>query len=119
MTNLKRTLFVFRQAPYTGTLAREGLEMALAMGALGQPGGILFLDDGVTQLQDQPPPSGMKNHTAMLKALPLYDVESCWVATASLSAHNLDQADLAIACETIHPHQLDELYAQFDHRIIF
>lgn len=119
MADPKRTLFIFRQPPYKGTLARDGLEMALAMGALGQPCEILFLNQGVLQLRVEEPPVGMKNHSAMLAALPMYDIQNCWVTSEALAAQGLAGAELAVECKSVAMAKLDEFYARFDHRISF
>ena len=47
----KSLLIISRQAPWSGPGAREALDIALAGGAFDLPIGMLFLDDGVFQLQ--------------------------------------------------------------------
>jgi len=89
-------LLVFRHAPYGNALAREGLEAALACGAMGAKTSVLYINEGVWQLLE-PQNSGAidcKNQAAMASALPLYDVENIWVDEDSLKQRNLSSADI-------------------------
>ena len=47
----KRMLVVIRQPPYGSSLGRSGLDTALATAAFDQPVDLLFLGDGVLNLQ--------------------------------------------------------------------
>ncbi len=92
----KDILLVFRHAPYGNALAREGLEAALACGAMGAKTSVLYINEGVWQLLE-PQDSGAidcKNQAAMASALALYDVEDIWVDGASLQQRKLSSADI-------------------------
>ncbi len=92
----KDILLVFRHAPYGNALAREGLEAALACGAMGAKTSVLYINEGVWQLLE-PQDSGAidcKNQAAMASALALYDVEDIWVDEASLQQRKLSSADI-------------------------
>jgi len=92
----KDILLVFRHAPYGNALAREGLEAALACGAMGAKTSVLYINEGVWQLLE-PQDSGTidcKNQAAMASALPLYDVDDIWVDEDSLKQRNLSSADI-------------------------
>ena len=92
----KNILLVFRHAPYGNALAREGLEAALACGAMGAKTSVLYINEGVWQLLE-PQDSGAidcKNQAAMASALSLYDVDDIWVDEDSLKQRNLSSADI-------------------------
>lgn len=117
----KSILFVFRHPPYGGTLAREGLEAALAAGAYDQEPSVLFLDDGVWQLlpgQDGRP-LGNKTHQAMLGALPLYGVEHLYVDAASLTARGIAPSALNLAVNCIDNAEVKALFMSSDLTLSF
>ena len=92
----KDILLVFRHAPYGNALAREGLEAALACGAMGAKTSVLYMNEAVWQLLDPQNSSAIdcKNQAAMASALPLYDVDAIWVDEDSLKLRNLTSADI-------------------------
>jgi len=92
----KDILLVFRHAPYGNALAREGLEAALACGAMGAKTSVLYINEGVWQLLEPQDSSAIdcKNQAAMASALALYDVEDIWVDGASLKQRKLSSADI-------------------------
>ena len=92
----KNILLVFRHAPYGNALAREGLEAALACGAMGAKTSVLYINEGVWQLLEPQNSSSIdcKNQAAMASALPLYDVDAIWVDEDSLKQRNLTSADI-------------------------
>ena len=92
----KDILLVFRHAPYGNALAREGLEAALACGAMGAKTNVLYINEGVWQLLEPQNSSAIdcKNQAAMASALPLYDVDAIWVDEYSLKQRNLTSADI-------------------------
>ena len=89
-------LLVFRHAPYGNALAREGLEAALACGAMGAKTSVLYINEGVWQLLEPQNSAAIdcKNQAAMASALPLYDVDNIWVDEDSLKQRNLSSADI-------------------------
>ncbi|OUS03311.1 hypothetical protein A9Q90_08395 [Gammaproteobacteria bacterium 54_18_T64] len=89
-------LLVFRHAPYGNALAREGLEAALACGAMGAKASLLYINEGVWQLLEPQDSSAIdcKNQAAMASALPLYDIDEIWVDEASLQQRNLTATDI-------------------------
>ncbi|MBL4782318.1 MAG: sulfurtransferase complex subunit TusC [Porticoccaceae bacterium] len=92
----QRILLVFRHAPYGNALAREGLEAALACGAMGAKASVLYINEGVWQLLEPQDSSAIdcKNQAAMASALPLYDIDEIWVDEASLQQRNLTATDI-------------------------
>jgi tRNA 2-thiouridine synthesizing protein C len=89
-------LLVFRHAPYGNALAREGLEAALACGAMGAKTSVLYINEAVWQLFGSQNSNAIdcKNQMAMASALPLYDVDAIWVDEDSLKQRNLTSADI-------------------------
>ncbi len=84
-------LFVIRTSPYQHTLAREAVDALLGSAALGVAVSVLFSGDGVLHwLSGQSPPGGQKNLSAMLKALPLYDIDEVYVDGDALAARGLN-----------------------------
>ena len=92
----KDILLVFRHAPYGNALAREGLEAALACGAMGAKTSVLYINEGVWQLLASQNSGAIdsKNQAAMASALPLYDVDAIWVDEDSLKQRNLTPSDI-------------------------
>jgi tRNA 2-thiouridine synthesizing protein C len=101
----KNILLVFRHAPYGNALAREGLEAALACGAMGAKTSVLYINEGVWQLVEPQNSSAIdcKNQAAMASALPLYDVDAIWVDEDSLKQRNLTNADINAGTIINHP----------------
>lgn len=114
--NDKRILLVCRIAPYGNSLARESLETALAAGSIGAKVSMLFLDEGVWQLvqQQKPEAIGRKNHSAMLSALPLYDIETILVDRDSLTKRCINPAELGDIVQLIDTPQAKEIMADHD-----
>ena len=94
----KSLLLICRRSPWSGPSAREALDIALAGGAFDLPISLLFLDDGVLQLQSgqQPAAIQQKDLTANLQALPLFGVEALYVARADLDRRGLSVEHLTL-----------------------
>ncbi|HWT68059.1 MAG TPA: sulfurtransferase complex subunit TusC [Pseudomonas sp.] len=94
----KSLLIVSRQAPWSGTSAREALDIVLAGGAFDLPIGLLFLDDGVFQLAPRQNARALqqKDLSANLQALPMFGVEELFVCTDSLAQRGLDPNALSL-----------------------
>lgn len=109
-------LIISRQAPWKGPSAREALDIALAGGAFDLPLGMLFLDDGVFQLQAEQQPAALeqKNLAANLQALPMFGVDELFACTHSLAERGLDPAGLALPVELLDDTALTALIARFD-----
>lgn len=86
-----------RQAPYGHSLARAGIELAMAAAAFEQPVALLFSGDGVWQLIDhQNTRVGEKNHSKLVSALPIYGIAEIFIDSASLVERQLTPKDLCI-----------------------
>lgn len=114
-------LMVFRHAPYGRSLAREGLEVALAAGAMGVELRVLFINDGVWQLLagQQADRLSLKNHLAMASALPLYGVDKLFVDTASLLERNIEPSSLTIPVALLNELEVRSLFATDGHILSF
>ena len=110
-------LLICRHSPWSGLIARETLDIALAGGAFDLPIAMLFIDDGVFQLQDAQEPKQIeqKDLTAQLKALSLFGVEQLYVEAHSLKQRSLDITSLALPVAEVQHDQLSSLLNQFDH----
>lgn len=90
-----RLLFVIRRGPYEDSLAREAIDALLGSAALGTQVLALFTGDGVLQwLPGQAPSKSLKNVGAMLKALPLYDIEDVYIDGDALQRRGIDPTSL-------------------------
>lgn len=117
----KSLLLVSRQAPWTGLAAREVLDIALAGGAFDLPVGMLFLDDGVLQLQTQQRPEQVeqKDLCANLQALPLFGIEALYVCARSLQERGMLDSSLGLAAEVVDASQIRDLFAHYDQVMTF
>lgn len=77
------------RAPYAGTDARAGLDVALSYAVFGQAPEILLTGDAVLGVLPwrERPPKAQPSIRKILDSLPLYDVERIWVDEDSLRAH--------------------------------
>ncbi|GLK89693.1 sulfurtransferase complex subunit TusC [Pseudomonas turukhanskensis] len=112
----KSLLIICRQAPWSGPGAREALDIALAGGAFDLPIAMLFLDDGVFQLQpgQHAAPVQQKDLTANLQALPLFGVDALYSSVRSLEERGLLHQALSPATETLNDAALTALLGQYD-----
>jgi tRNA 2-thiouridine synthesizing protein C len=112
----KSLLVVSRQAPWSGLAAREALDLVLAGGAFDLPLGLLFLDDGVFQLQNNQQADAIeqKNLCANLQALPLFGVEELFVSSRSLQARGMDDGSLSMPARIVDDAQIRDLFNRYD-----
>jgi tRNA 2-thiouridine synthesizing protein C len=113
---VKRFMYVNRRAPYGTIYALECLEVVLVAAAFDQDVSLVFLDDGVYQLQENQDTTGigMKNFSAAYRALADYDVEKIYVEKESLLARGLKAEDLVIPVVVLAATDLREIMAQQD-----
>ena len=93
----KRLLLLCRRAPYTGHLARAGLDAALAAAVFDQDLSVLFMDEGIWQLlPDQHSVEiDCKSIAGTLDSMPLYDIESFYVDAEALHLRGVEAAALS------------------------
>lgn len=93
---MNRVAFVFTRAPHGSSAGREGLDAALATGALSEEIGLFFIGDGVLQLnlQQQPESIESRHYAPTFGVLALYDIDRCYLCRESLIARGM-QVDAA------------------------
>ena len=112
----KSLLLVFRHAPYGNSLARAGLDVALAAAAFDQQPAILFMDEGVWQLlpgQDSRVTPG-KNIRKLLDSFPLYDIDTFHVDEVSLARRQLASSQLGANIRVLTAAELPAFIEGFD-----
>jgi tRNA 2-thiouridine synthesizing protein C len=116
LNEVRRLLFLVRRAPYGGLQAQESLDLILSVAAFDQQVGLLFLDDGVLQLQagQRPPQPGPRNLGAQLGLLETYGVQQVWVEQESLAERGMTADRLALPVDDIPRVAVPGLMAGFD-----
>ena len=91
-------LFIIATAPYATIKGQEQLELALTAASLDQKVSLLFLGPGVWHLtgSQEGPLCGRKTYTALLKALPHYDINTVYVSEQDFNMQGLAHSDLLI-----------------------
>jgi len=92
---------------------RESFDIVLAASSLGFNVSLLFIDDGVFQLAC--PKEG--DLSALLTALPFYDVQKIYVAKESLEERRLKPQDLILSVTCLLPNEMTKLF--LDHNLVF
>ena len=112
----KRILLVCRQAPYGNALAREAIEIALAASVFDQNLALVFIGDGVWQLNSGQDSSAIKykNQEKLLSALALYDISEIYADGTALSERNITDDALSIAAKALTDAALAELLETAD-----
>lgn len=87
-------LYLLRQAPYNGSLAREALDMVLATAAFDQKVSLLFIDEGIFQLVKKQASEliQQKNIEKTLQAFELYDIDDIFYCENSANQRGLAKA---------------------------
>ena len=108
---IKRFLFVNRRAPYGTIYAHESLELILIAAAFEQDVSVVFMDDGVFQLQNGQNTTavGIKNFSPTFKALAGYDVDKLYVEKESMDSRGLTEDDLVVPVVSLSSIELQEL----------
>jgi len=105
-------LIVQKSAPYGSSNAKEALDIALAAGTFDQDVSILFTGDACYQLlADQKPTDiDQKNISQMLKALPIYGIDSLLVDKDSLEIRAIKQLDENLSLKLVTKREIKSLY---------
>jgi tRNA 2-thiouridine synthesizing protein C len=116
MATVKRYLFILQDAPYQGVALQEALDVILTTAAFEQVVSLLFLDDGVFQLNQhqQPRSLGLKDTLAMFDALALYDITELYVERESLTQRGLEVEELTLPVTVVPRKDVAQLLRQFD-----
>jgi tRNA 2-thiouridine synthesizing protein C len=118
---VKTTLLIMNRAPYAGTLARAGLDTALAYAAFDQPVSVLFAGPGVLQLAPAQAPAaiGRKSLRRLIDSMPLYDLEAVYADSEALARHGLAAADLPAFVTVLDPAAQRGLQDRHEHLLAF
>ncbi len=117
----KSLLLVFRRPPYGRSLSRAGYDLALACAAFDQTVSLLFMDDGVWQLLPEQHAERIdaRNINSTQASLPLYDIDSLYVDSPSLSARGLDPSALIGGVAQLSEPEVRELMASHSQVLVF
>ena len=120
-TNKKRLLIVIRHSPYGSSLARTGLEAALAAAVFEQPLTVLFLGDGVLHLvaEQDTSAAGMKNSFKLLSSFALYDIDKVHADAEALARYGIDVSELPLSVSRADTATLQSLIVAQDHILEF
>lgn len=112
----KRILLVCRQAPYGSSLPRESIELALAAAVFDQNLALIFVGDGVLQLQSEQNSKAInqKSQQKILSALSMYGVDELYVDNEALIERALTLDDLSIAATSLTNKKISELLSTAD-----
>ncbi|MFT4518843.1 MAG: tRNA 2-thiouridine synthesizing protein C [Halioglobus sp.] len=111
------TLIILRHSPYGSSLAKAGVDAALAAGALEQPVELLFLGDGVLQLiaKQNAHILGAKDIARQLSSLPLFDIATVYVDAQSIDRYQLDLSLSPVPAKALGNDELHTFISRFDH----
>jgi len=118
MTN-KNLLFIFRSAPYSSPMAQEGLDALMAAAIFDQNVSVIFMSDGVWQLQPNQRPSAGKNMEKMLRALEMYNINQLYVQTSALQERRINPQYLSINCTQVTDSEIRQIMSGADHILSF
>lgn len=118
---MKATLLVMNRAPYAGTLARAGLDAALAYAAFDQPTSVLFAGPGVLQLApaQEPAAIGRKSLRRLIDSMPLYDLEAVYADREALARYGLAADELPAFVTVVDAAAQRALQDQHEHVLAF
>lgn len=113
---MKRYLFVLRKPAHSGAYVQEMLDIILTTAAFDQKVSILLLDDGVFQLKNSQHPEnvGMKDTSAIFKALEIVDVNDIYTEVESLQERGLKPGDLCLPVREFYRKDIAVLMKRFD-----
>ena len=113
---VKKFMYVNRRAPYGTVYALESLEVVLIGAAFDQDVSVVFIDDGVFEIQkgQETAEIGMKNFSPTYRALEMYDVEKLYVSKESLAERGLTEDDILVDVEVLPDNQIADLMDEQD-----
>ena len=109
-------LYILRQPPYQGALAREALDMVLATAAFDQQVSLLFINDGVFQLctNQNSKTLQQKNIEKTLQAFALYNISEIYYCQDSMDQRGLSVQDIYAAAKPLASKQHQTLLTSVD-----
>ncbi|MEH6589662.1 MAG: sulfurtransferase complex subunit TusC [Halioglobus sp.] len=120
-SNKNRLLIIVRHSPYGSSLARAGLETALAAAVFEQPLELLFMGDGVLHLIAEQDTStrAVKNSFKLLSSFSLYDIHTIHADDEALARYGVDVAQLPLNVTVLDTPAIQQLLAKQDHILEF
>ncbi len=117
----KTILIVLRHSPYGSGLAKAALNTALASAAFDQSLDLLFMGNGVLQLQpDQDGRvKGVKDVGRQLASLPLYDINHVYVDAQAVERYNMDLSKSPVEIRRLDGPEIRQLMICYDHLLGF
>ena len=117
----KSVLMILRHSPYGSSLAGASLDAALASAAFEQPVDLLFVGDGVLQLQNNQDSTaqGLRNQGKVLASLPLYDIERVYADAEAAARYQVDLSAAPLPTEALDPGAMRQLMIAYDHLLGF
>lgn len=114
MASPQKLLIHCRRSPYSCSLARGGIELAMAAAVFDQDVALLFSGDGIWQLMAEQSSENIadKNHGKLVSALPLYGVAEIFVDRDSLQSRSLSLEDLCVEARCLDKSDITQLMAQ-------
>ncbi|WP_114417785.1 sulfurtransferase complex subunit TusC [Marinospirillum perlucidum] len=114
-------LVVMTQPPLIGAQSKEALDTALVSATFDRKTALAFVGEGVLQLlpDQQPDRVDSKGIQAMLKALPLYDLDAVFVQQTSLESRKLKADELLLEAEPLSDTALADLIASSNNHLVF
>ncbi|WP_105259093.1 sulfurtransferase complex subunit TusC [Pseudoalteromonas sp. T1lg88] len=100
---MKHIVVISQQAPYQQQSLKEALDLLLIFAAIDQEVSWLIEGDAVFALlaEQQPKLLGQKDFTKALKMLELYDIDSIYVCSESLSDRGMDESALILDVKNV------------------
>lgn len=113
---VKKILFVLRKSPHSGAYVQEMLDIIMTVAAFDQEVSLLLLDNAVFQLKkhQEPEKAGLKNTSAIYKALPLYNINTFYAETESLQERGVGANSLNETVLEVPRNKIAKLFKQFD-----
>lgn len=112
-------VFIFRSPPYSTPTAAEGIDALLAAAIFDQKISVIFMGDGVFQLNSGQAPVDRRNQTKMLQSLAMYDIDQVFVQASALEDRGMSSTDVGIACTAISDQAIHQVIAAASHVLSF
>ncbi len=113
---MKTYLFVLSKPAHSGAYVQEMLDIILITAAFDQQVSILLLDDGVFHLKKGQVPEtvGVKDISAIFRALEIYEVNTIYIERESLQERGLKPVDLCLPVQEFYRRDIAGLMKSFD-----
>lgn len=113
---MKKILFILSKPPHSGAYNQEMLDIILTAAAFDQVVSILLLDKALFLLKkmQNPESAGLKDPTAIIKALPVYNINTLYAEAESFTEQGLTEQDLAESVTEIPRLKIGEFLNSFD-----